>query len=353
MTMRAGVFRGERSIRVEDVPEPEIEQATDAVVRIVRSSVCGSDLWSYRGISEGQEGGRTGHEFTGIVEAVGDDVTDVVVGDLVIAPFAFGDGTCEYCQAGLWTSCPQGGFFGAGINGGQAEHARVPFADANLWIAPKDTPEERWDAMHLLTDVLLTGWHAGVMAGVGSPGIDGEPVTTAVVIGDGAVGLSGVLAARTQGASRVIAVGHHDDRLEIARSLGATDVVNQRGKELRNTLRELTDGGAASVLECVGVDASLQDAIGAVRPGGSIGMVGVPHGVTGVPMGRLFQNNISLTVGVAPTNAYVDQVGPMVASGQLDPSAIASDVYGLEDLPAAFEAMDERRTIKAILHPDT
>lgn len=350
--MRAGVFRGERDIRVEDVPDPTIGAPTDAVVRIVRSSVCGSDLWSYRGISDGDVGGRTGHEFTGVVEAVGDEVTEVAVGDLVVAPFAFGDGTCRYCRAGLWTSCEQGGYFGGGgADGGQAEYARVPWADANLWVAPAGTPEDRWDALHLLTDVLLTGWHAGMLAGVGQPGLGGEPARTAVVIGDGAVGLSGVLAARHQGADRVIAVGHHDDRLEVARGLGATETVNLRGRELRTRLRELTDGGAPSVLECVGVDASLRDAIGAAAPGGRIGMVGVPHGVTSVPMGPLFSNNVTLTAGVAPTNAYVDEVGPLVASGALDPGPIASDVFALEDLPAAYAAMDERRTIKAILHP--
>lgn len=349
--MRAGIFHGKHDIRVEDVAHPSIEAPTDAVVRIVRSSVCGSDLWSYRGISPGTPGSATGHEFTGIVESVGDAVTAVKPGDLVIAPFAYGDGTCVHCLAGLWTSCPHGGFFGAGINGGQAEYARVPWADANLWVAPADTPEDRWDALHLLTDVLLTGWHAGIMAGVGQPGFDGAASTTAIVIGDGAVGLSGVLSAKAQGADRIIAVGHHDDRLAIARDLGATDVVNQRGKELRATLRELTDGGAASVLECVGVDASLQDAVGAVRPGGRIGMVGVPAGVTDVPLGLLFRNNVTLTAGVAPTNAYVAEVGPLVASGALDPSAIASDVYSLEELPRAFEAMDQRTAIKAILHP--
>lgn len=349
--MRAGVFRGERDVRVEEVGDPEAEEPTDAVVRIVRSSVCGSDLWSYRGISEGTVGGRTGHELTGIVEAVGDRVTDVEVGDLVVAPFAFGDGTCRYCRAGLWTSCVHGGFFGGDHDGGQAEYARVPWADANLWAAPVDTPVERWDALHLLTDVLLTGWHAGVLAGVGQPGLGDEPATTAIVIGDGAVGLSGVLSARQQGAERVIAVGHHDDRLEVARVLGATETVNLRGKQLRSRLRELTDGGAPAVLECVGVDASLRDAIGAVQPGGRIGMVGVPHGVSEVPMGLLFRHNITLTAGVAPTNAYVAQVGPLVASGELDPSPIASDVFALDELRDAFAAMDERRTIKAIIHP--
>lgn len=349
--MRAGVFHGKGDVRVEEVPDPVVEEPTDVVVRIVRSSVCGSDLWSYRGISEGTPGGRTGHELTGIVEQVGTGVRDVVAGDLVVVPFAYGDGTCAYCSAGLWTSCPRGGFFGGDVNGGQAEFARVPWADANCWVAPADTPVERWDALHLLTDVLLTGWHAGVLAGVGEPGIDGEPVTTAVVIGDGAVGLSGVLAARQQGAERVIAVGHHEDRLEVARELGASETVALRGKELRSHLRELTDGGAAAVLECVGVDASLRDAIGAARPGGRIGMVGVPAGVSDVPMGLLFRSNITLSAGVAPTNAYVAEVGPLVASGALDPSPIATDVYPLEELPTAFADMDGRRTIKAVLHP--
>lgn len=349
--MRAGVFRGEQDIRVEEVADPTIEQGTDAVVKIVRSSVCGSDLWSYRGISPGTDGSATGHELTGIVESVGEAVTDVKVGDLVIAPFAFGDGTCEYCKAGLWTSCVQGGFFGSGINGGQAEYARIPWADANLWVAPSDTPEERWDALHLLTDVLLTGWHAGVMAGVGQPAMDGDTSTTAIVIGDGAVGLSGVLAAKLQGAERIIAVGHHDDRLDIATKLGATDVVNDEGKSLAKKLKALTDGGATSVLECVGANASMADAVRAVRPGGRIGMVGVPAGVKEVPIGQLFGKNVRLTAGVAPTNAYVAEVGPRVASGEIDPSLIASDVFGLDELPAAFEAMDQRKTIKAIVRP--
>ena len=316
-----GVFKGEKEIAVEEVADPTIEEPTDAVVRIVRSSVCGSDLWSYRGIAEGEVGSSTGHELTGVVEEVGDEVSEVAVGDLVVLPFAFGDGTCEHCRAGLWTSCRQGGMFGAAVNGGQAERARVPFVDANGWVVPADTPEDRLDAVHLLSDVLLTGWHAGVMAGIGEPAADGEPSTVAVVIGDGAVGLSGVLSARLQGAEQVIAVGHHDARLEIASQLGATEVVNLRGKELSKKLKELTDGGATSVIECVGASSSLRTAVSAARPGGRIGMVGVPADVDEVPIGPMFSKNISLRAGVAPTNAYIREVGPKVASGEVDPLA--------------------------------
>lgn len=350
--MRAGVFRGARDVRVEDVADPEIVEPGDAVIRVVRSSVCGSDLWPYRGVAPWRSGWRTGHELTGVVEDVGDEVAFVGRGDLVVSAFAWSCGRCEFCAAGLQTSCVRGAFpGGADQDGGQAEYVRVPLVDGSVWKVPEGTPEERLDAVHLLSDVLLTGYHAAKLAGVGQPGIDGRPVRSAVVIGDGAVGLSGVVSARLLGADTVIAVGHHEDRLRIAADLGATAITQLEGEELYSHVRELTDGGAPAVLECVGVTASLRDAAHVARPGGSIGMVGVPAGVDEVPMRHLFSNNIALRPGVAPVRAYMDEVGPAVASGELDVSAIASHRFSLEELPAAYEAMDRRECVKAIVLP--
>ena len=350
--MRAGVFHGTRDVRVEEVADPEVVEPGDAVVRVVRSSVCGSDLWPYRGVAPWQPGWRTGHELTGVIEAVGDEVADVAPGDLVVSAFAWSCGRCEFCEAGLQTSCVRGVYpGGADQDGGQAEFVRVPLVDGSVWKVPEGTPEERLDAVHLLSDVLLTGYHAAKLAGVGRPGIDGHPVRTAVVIGDGAVGLSGVVSARLLGAETIIAVGHHEDRLSIAADLGATHTTQLQGEDLYAHVRDLTDGGAAAVLECVGVTASLRDAAEVARPGGSIGMVGVPAGVDEVPMRRLFSNNIALRAGVAPVRAYMDEVGPAVAAGELDVSAIASHRFPLEELPAAYEAMDRRECVKAIVLP--
>jgi alcohol dehydrogenase len=352
--MKAGVFHGAGDVRVEEVADPGAPPPRGAVLRIVRSSVCGSDLWSYRGPSDWQAGWRTGHEMTGIVEQVGDEVTSVAEGDLVVSAFFWSCGDCAYCRAGLHTSCTTGAFpGGANHGGGQAERVMVPHADGSLWKVPDGTPEERFDQVHLLTDVLLTGYHAAKLAGVGEPGLGGDPVTTAVVVGDGAVGLSGVVGAKLLGATTIVLVGHHADRLEIAASLGATHTTDLRGRDLARHLREVTDGGAEAVLECVGVTSALRDAAGAVAPGGRIGSVGVPAGVEDANWMRiLFGKNASLHPGIAPTSAYVEEVGPLVASGELDVSAIASDTFALADLPAAYEAMDQRTVVKAILRTD-
>ena len=350
--MRAGVFHGAGDVRIEEVPDPKLQEPTDAVLRVVRSSVCGSDLWPYRGVAPWESGWRTGHEMTGVIEEVGDDVTTVAPGDLVVSAFAWSCGRCEFCRGGLQTSCVRGAYpGGADQDGGQAEYVRVPLVDGSVWKVPEGTPEERLDSVHLLSDVLLTGYHAAKLAGVGAPGLDGEPVRAAVVIGDGAVGLSGVVSARLLGAGTIVAVGHHEDRLAIAADLGATHTTMLEGEALHEHVRELTDGGAAAVLECVGVTGSLDDAAEVARPGGSIGMVGVPAGVDAVPMRRLFSNNIALRPGVAPVRAYMEEVGPAVASGELDVSAIASHRFALDELPAAYEAMDRRECVKAIVIP--
>lgn len=351
--MLAGVFHGEGDVRVEEVPDPGAPPPEGAVLRIVRSSVCGSDLWPYRGKGGWKPGWRTGHEMTGIVESVGDEVVSVAPGDLVVSAFAWSCGECDRCRAGLQTSCRRSMFPGGADNeGGQAQRVTVPLADGSLWKVPDGTPEERYDQVHLLTDVLLTGYHAAKLARVGEPGLGGEPASTAVVIGDGAVGLSGVVGAKLLGATTIVAVGHHADRLEHATGLGATHTVDLRGKDLHKAVLEITDGGSAAVLECVGTTSALVDAAAVVSPGGTVGSVGVPHGVEDARwLGRLFSKNAALHAGVAPTSAYVEQVGPLVASGELDVSAIASDRFALEDLPAAYEAMDRRECVKAILLP--
>jgi alcohol dehydrogenase len=348
--MRAGVFHGPGDIRVDEVADPRDPVGGEAVVRVVRSSVCGSDLWAYRDISKGEQGSRTGHEFTGIVEAVGDGVTTIKPGDLVVSPFMWSCGTCMACRAGLQTSCPSGQFVGGSYDAGQGERVLMPLADGSLWKVPDGTPEALYDQVHLLSDVLLTGYHAAKLAGVGSAGLDGHPVTTAVVIGDGAVGLSGVVGAKLLGATTIVAVGHHDDRLEIARTLGATHTSNLRGKQLTTQIRELTDGGAPAVLECVGVTGALMTAAAVVTGGGNVGSVGVPHGVEHAAwLGMLFGKNAALRSGVAPVRAYMDEVGPAVCAGELDVSAIASDRYELGELAGAYTAMDNRTAIKSIL----
>ncbi|MPZ74356.1 MAG: alcohol dehydrogenase catalytic domain-containing protein [Nitriliruptorales bacterium] len=348
--MRAGVYRGAFDIRVEEVADAVVEAPTDALVRVVRASVCGSDLWFYRGIrKEWESGWRTGHEITGLVEEVGDEVDTVRPGDLVVVSFAYGCGRCELCRGGLPTSCPQGAFFGGPRGGGQAELVRVPFADTSCWVVPADTPEERYDAVHLLSDVLLTGYHAAVLAGLDRA--DATPAT-AVVVGDGAVGLSGVLSARLLGAETVVLCGRHDDRLEIGRQFGATHTTALRGEALHEHVRQLTDGGAPAVLECVGTTDALADAAAVCRDGGRIGMVGVPVGVDGVPIFDMFRRNLTLAVGIAPTSIYVEKIGPLVAAGDIDPSPLADATFALDELPAAFEAMHDRSVIKAMVAMD-
>ena len=349
--VRAGVFRSERTMAVESVPDPSIEQPTDAVVRTVRSSVCGSDLWYYRGISPARPGNRTGHEITGVVEEVGDEVGSVRVGDTVVASFAYCCGVCEPCRRGVQTSCVDGGMFGSNGLGGHAERVRVPWADGTCWVVPEATPEDRLDSVHLLTDVLLTGYHGARRARVGETDELGALMGTVVVIGDGAVGLSAVASAQLLGATSVIACGHHQDRLRIAEQLGASHTTDLRGTELTDHVLDLTDGGAPAVLECVGTASSLMTAAEVTRPGGHIGMVGVPAGVDEFPIRAMFTKNLTFAPGVAPTANYVDEVGPAVASGELDVSPIASHRFSLEELPRAFEAMDQREAIKSIIVP--
>ncbi len=344
--MRATVYHAPGDVRVESVPDPVIELSTDAIVRITHACICGSDLWFYRGLEDWQQGWRTGHEWMGVVEEVGEDVRTIKKGDRVLAPFAFSDGSCEFCGKGLQTSCLQGGFWGGKNNGGQAEAVRAPLADGTLVVIPKavENDDALLTAILPLTDVMSTGHHAAVSAGVR----DGSIVA---VVGDGAVGLCGVLAAKRLGADRIIILGRHKQRLDIARQFGATDVVTSRGEEAIGAVLEMTQGGAESVLECVGSESSMASAIAIARPGGAIGFVGMPHGSGTINIPRLFMSNIALRGGVAPARAYIPELLADVVAGKLDPSPVLDMTIELDDVPMGYAAMDSREAIKVMVRP--
>ena len=342
--MRATVYYGTRDVRVEEVPDATLRAPTDAVVRVTHACICGSDLWPYRGeLLVYGEHGRMGHEFMGVVDAVGSAVRTLRPGDRVIAPFAFSDGVCEYCSAGLHTSCIRGGYWGSDNDGGQGEAVRAPFADATLIRLPDevDLSDTRLaTALATLTDVAGTGHHAAVSARV-------VPGATVVVVGDGAVGLCGVLAAARLGADRIVVMGRHDARLTVARTFGATDEVRERGVAGIARVRELTNGGAPHVLECVGTAQATETAIAVCRPGGTVGHVGVP--AAPVQLMDLYSRNIALRGGVAPVRAYIPDLLQDVLQGRIDPSPILDLTVTLDDVPQGYAAMDERRAIKALV----
>ncbi|MGZ2361185.1 zinc-dependent alcohol dehydrogenase family protein [Streptomyces sp. 372A] len=347
--MRATVIHAPHDIRVEEVPDPVIQQPTDVVLRVLRACICGSDLWAYRGESARQPGQRIGHEFLGIVEEAGAGVRGFAVGDLVVAPFVWSDGTCAYCAEGLTTSCPQGGFWGsAGSDGGQGEAVRVPHADGTLVALPAAaaSDDRLLTALLALSDVLGTGHHAAVGAGV-------RAGATVAVVGDGAVGLCGVMAAKRLGAERIIALGRHTARTDIARDFGATDVVAERGEAAVAAVRELLGGeGAHCVIEAVGTEQSMRTAVGITRDGGAIGYVGVPHGSgTGLDLGDMFNRNIALRGGVAPVRTYIPELLPDVLDGTIDPSPVFDLSVGLDDVPAGYKAMDGRTALKVLITP--
>ncbi len=342
--MRATVFHGTRDVRIEEVPDATLREPTDALVRVTHACICGSDLWPYRGeLLIYGENGRMGHEFMGVVEAVGAEVRTLKPGDRVIAPFAFSDGVCEYCSAGLHTSCVQGGYWGAANDGGQGEAVRAPLADGTLVKLPEsvDLSDTRLaTAIATLTDVCGTGHHAAISSGIGAGG-------TAVVVGDGAVGLCGVLAASRLGADRIIIMGRHDARLDVARRFGATDEVRERGEEGIARVRELTDGGAAHVLECVGTPQATETAIAVCRPRGTVGHVGVPAEPIGLM--DVYNRNITLRGGVAPVRAYIPELLEDVLAGRIDPSPVLDMTVTLDEVPEGYAAMDERRAIKTLV----
>ncbi len=349
--MRATLIHGPRDIRVQDVPDPTVQRPGDAVVKVVAACVCGSDLWPYRGTRTPKSPQRIGHEFVGVVEAVGDEVSTVVPGDFVVAPFALSCGTCRHCLNGITTSCERGLSWGSPdadglmVDGAQGEYVRVPLADGTL-VATPQVPD---DAMvpHLLamSDVMVTGHHAAVIGGVGKG-------STVVVVGDGAVGLSAVLAGSRLGAERIIIMSRHEDRQRLARTFGATDVVAERGAEGVAAVKELLGGiGADSVLECVGTKESMEQSLETTRPGGRVGFVGVPAGGPELPAGTLFRHNLTVAGGVAPVRAYLDELLPEVVAGMLSPGAVFDLELPLEQAAEAYAAMDERRAIKVLLRP--
>jgi hypothetical protein len=340
MTLRATMLTPVRGIELRQVPDPEIHFPTDAVVTVTASCVCGSDLHGYRGHAATAFPRRIGHEFIGVVSDTGGDVTTVRAGDLVIAPFAISDGTCVHCRNGVTTSCVQGSFWGAPDRGGvladgaQAEQVRVPLADGTLVRVSAPVDEQLVPDLLALSDVMGTGHHAAVSAGV-------KPGAAVVVVGDGAVGL---------GAGRVIAMSRHPGRQKLAAEFGATDIVAERGQDGAARVLDLLDGaGADCTLECVGTQDSLDQAVAVTRPGGMLGAVGAPF--YNVPAGRLAGANIGLRGGVAPVRAYLPGLLDDVLAGVIHPGRVFDLELPLADVAEGYRAMDERRAVKVLLRP--
>jgi threonine dehydrogenase-like Zn-dependent dehydrogenase len=348
--MKATTIYGARDVRLEDQPDPVLKQSTDAIVKVVAACVCGSDLWYYRGDNPVDEPFRIGHEFVGIVQEVGSDVRSLSVGDFVIAPFMYSDNTCPHCRVGIQSACSAGGFWGGpdrdGLlaDGGQGEFVRVPLADGTL-VATRETPDAAMvPSLLALSDVMGTGWHAAMSAGV-------QEGDTVVVVGDGAVGLAGVLAASRMGAERIVAMSRHEERRTIARAFGATDVIAERGEAGEAAVLELTDGvGADAVLECVGTGQSMTTAIAVARPGATVGYVGVPHGVE-LPVRTMFSRNVGVAGGVAPVRQYLPALRDDVLSGAINPGLVFDLDLPLDKVSEGYAAMDERRAIKTMLRP--
>lgn len=344
--MRATLIHGAGDVRVADVPDPKIEQRTDAVVRVLRSCVCGSDLWPYASMPTSEQGERIGHEFLGVVEDVGADVSGLSTGDVVLSPFVWSDNTCDFCGEGLQTSCRNGGFWAAGgVDGGQGEAVRVPQAQGTLVKLPVGEDSPLLPSLLTLSDVFPTGHHAAVTAGVG-------PRTSVTVIGDGAVGLSAVLAARRLGAERILLMGRHTDRTDLGRDFGATDVVSERGEEGIARVRELTGGdGTHTVLECVGTRPAVEMGLGVARDGGVVSRVGAPQ-YDELPMDfGVFLRNITVTGGVAPARAYIEELLPDVLNGEIEPGRVFNHTVGLEQVPNGYRAMADREALKVLVRP--
>lgn len=338
--MRVTTLHGIRDIRLEERPAPTITAPTDALVRVTAACVCGSDLWPYRGENDITPGDPIGHEVVGVVEEVGADVRDVAPGDFVVVPFCHCDNTCAVCRKGMQAGCQNLGV----TTGGQGEVVRVTQADGSLVRTPGVPDPGQVPALLALSDVMPTGWHAAVSARV-------HRGDTVVVVGDGAVGLCGVLAARQLGAERIIAMSRHEPRQAVARTFGATDVVAVRGAEAVEAVQELTDGvGADAVLECVGTNESMRTAFRVTRPGAMVGMVGVPHGVE-LPVRAMFGRNVGVAGGMAPVRKYLPELLALTLDGEIDPSPVFDLTLPLDEVAEAYRAMDERRAIKVLLEP--
>lgn len=341
--MKAAIFNGAADITVGERPDPRIQAPTDAIVRVVRGCVCGSDLWYYRGVNQ-HKLGSIGHEYIGVVEEVGAEVTELSRGDFVIAPFTFNDGTCPACQAGFQSNCSHGGAFGDGEHdGGQGEIVRAPYAQATLVKVPgSDFTDEQLASLTALSDVMCTGYHAARSAGV-------KPGDTVAVVGDGAVGLCAVIAAKKLGASRIIALSRHPARQALAEEFGATDIVAGRGTEAIEAVLALTGGtGVDAALECVGTDQSIDTAVGVTRAGGMIGAVGVPL-YENFKYQSIFWKNVGIRGGVAPARQYIPELLEDVLSGRIDPGRVFDFETDLDHVAEAYAAMDERRAVKSLL----
>ncbi|MFE2563576.1 zinc-binding dehydrogenase [Streptomyces mirabilis] len=344
--MRATLIYGAGDVRVEEVPDPRIQRPTDAVVRVVRSCICGSDLWPYGSRPPTEHGDRIGHEFLGVVEDIGAEVSGLKTGDLVVAPFVYADNTCDFCREGLHTSCRHGGFWATdGVDGGQGEAVRVPQAQGTLVKLPVGADSALLPSLLTLSDVFCTGHHCAVTAGV-------TPRTTVTVVGDGAVGLSAVLSAKRLGAERIILMGRHKARTDLGRDFGATDVVAERGEEGVARVRELTGGdGTHTVLECVGTLPAFEMALGVVRAGGTISRVGAPQ-YDQAPLGfEVFMNNITVTGGVAPARAYIEELLPDVIEGKIEPGRVFDRTVSVDEVPDGYRAMAAREALKVLVQP--
>src|SRR6266545_3272504 len=341
--MRATVMYGAGDVRVEAVPDARLIEPTDALVSVTRAAVCGSDLWPYKTMEHSDTGRRMGHEFIGVVEAVGADVQTVKTGDVVVSPFLWSDGTCVFCREGLQSECLHGGRYGFGdVDGGQGEAVRVPLADGTLVALPSEVDDAVMPSLVALTDVMGTGHHAARAANVG-------PGKIAAVVGDVAVGLCGVIACRRLGAEQISLLGRNPDRVALAKEFGATDIVSERGDEAIERVRELTDGlGAHSVLECVGLEQAVLTALEITRRGGAVGRVGVPQNDT-LAAGVAFWKNVSLGGGTAPARAYIDQLLSDVLDVRIEPGRVFDRVTKLDGVPDGYRAMNDREAIKVMI----
>lgn len=338
--MRVTTIHAAGDIRLEERPEPTITAPTDAVIKITAGCICGSDLWPYRGENPVAGGSTIGHEMVGVVEETGSDVRSFKAGDFVIVPFCTCDNTCPACRNGAQSACVNGDF----VTGGQGEYGLVRQAEGSL-VKTMSVPDPTLvPSLLTLSDVFPTGWHCAVSARV-------EQGDTVVVVGDGAVGLCGVLAAVQLGAERVVAMSRHESRQKVARAFGATHVVAERGAEGAARIAEITGGvGADAVLECVGTDEAMKTAFEVARPGGMVGFVGAPHGVV-VPVRAMFDKNVGLAGGMAPVRRYLPDLLDLVTSGAVNPGLVFDSVLPLADVAEGYQAMDERRAIKVLLQP--
>jgi len=345
--MKAVIFNGPRSIELGERPDPKIQEPTDAVVRVVLGCVCGSDLWYYRGLSP-HALGPIGHEFIGVVEEVGSEVHNIKKDDFVVAPFTYNDGTCVHCRTGWTSNCAHGGSFGNhGIDGGQGEAVRSPFADPTLVkVLGSGYSDEMMRSLLTLSDVLCTGHHAAVSAGVKK----GDVVA---VVGDGAVGLCAIIAAKRLGAERIIALSRNPVRQKLAQTFGATDILSERGDEATQKILEMTNGiGVDAALECVGTGQSMATAFSIARVGSVVGAIGAPHDVV-VPMDTVIFRNIGLRGGVSPVRRYIPELLDDVLEGRIHPGLVFDSTTDLNGIKEAYDAMDQRRAIKSLLQIGT